>query len=122
MNPWNMSAKKQMYGPNTGMYYKKLQRRPKIQLLKVQEGTVQTQDRQVRMNTAFDAYQNTAQLIYNENTNQLVKHYRDERLRQVKQSFQLIIRSFCLYITTLDEEERYTQNTLKGIVTVLEPN
>ena len=40
MNQWNTSAKKQIYGHNTGMYYKKLQRRPKIQLPKVQEGTV----------------------------------------------------------------------------------
>ena len=115
---WNTSAKKQIYGPSTGLYYKKFQRRPTIQLLKEQEGTVQARDRQVCMNTAFIAYQNTAQNIYNENTDNLVEHYREERLKQVERSLHSIIRSFCAYMTTLEEEERYTQNTLKGIVTV----
>ena len=50
----------------------------------------------------------------------LVKHYREERLRQVEQSLHAIIRSLCTYLTTLDDNERYTQNTLRGIVTVLE--
>ena len=68
-------------------------------------GTVQPQDCQVRMSTAFDVYQNTTQLIYNGNTDHLVKHYMDERLGQVEQSFQLIIQLFCLYISTLDEEK-----------------
>ena len=99
------------------MYYKKFQRRQMIQLLKVQEGTVQAQDRQVRMH--LSKYRPTH---HNENTDNLVKHYRNERLKQVDRSFHLIIRSFCLYITTLKKEERYTQNTLKGIVTVLELN
>ena len=30
MNQWNTSAKKQIYRPNTGMYYKKLHSWPKI--------------------------------------------------------------------------------------------
>ena len=84
MNRWNRSAKKHIYGPNTGMYYKKLQHWPNIQLLKVQEGTVQAQDRQVCMNTAFYVYQIMTQNIYNENTDHLVKHYRKDCLRQVE--------------------------------------
>ena len=40
MKRWNTSTKKQIYDINTGMKYKKINRRPKIQLLKVQEGTV----------------------------------------------------------------------------------
>ena len=90
--------------------------------MKVQEGTVQAQNRQVRLNKAFDVYQTLSQNIYNEIIDHFVKHYRNDRLRQVEQLFRLIIRPFCTYITTLEEEERYTQNTLKGIVTVLEPN
>ena len=78
---------------------------------------MQAQDRQVRMH--LSKYRPTH---HNENTDNLVKHYRNERLKQVDRSFHLIIRSFCLYITTLKKEERYTQNTLNGIVTVLEPN
>ena len=95
-------------------------RQPTIQLLKEQEETLQARDRQVRMNTAFTAYQSTAQNIFNENTDKLVKHYREECLKQVKQSLHLIIRSLCTYLTTLEENERYTQNTLRGILTVLE--
>ena len=83
-------------------------RRPTIQLLKEQEETSQARDRQARMNTAFTAYQNTAQTIFNENTDDLVKHYREERLRQVERSLHAIIQSLCTYLTTLEENEWYT--------------
>ena len=95
-------------------------RRPTITLLKEQEETSQARDRQARMNMAFTAYQNAAQIIFNENTEELVEFYKEERLRQTERSLQAIIRSLCLYLTTLDDNERYTQNTLRGITTVLE--
>ena len=69
---------------------------------------------------AFTAYQNASKMIFNENTEELVEYYKEERLRQTERSLQAIIRSLCLYLTTLDDNKRYTQNTLRGILTVLE--
>ena len=79
---------------------------------------MQAQSCQVCLNKAFDVYQTLFQNIYNENTDHLVKHYRNDCLRQVEQLFHLIIQSYCTYITTLEDEERYTQNTLRGIVII----
>ena len=43
------------------------------------------------MNMAFTAYQNAAQIIFNENTDELVEFYKEERLRQTEGSLQAII-------------------------------
>ena len=73
---WNTSAKQQIYGSSTGLFYKRIIGWPTITLLKEQEETSQARDCQARINTAFIAYQNTAQTIFNENTDKLVKYYR----------------------------------------------
>ena len=122
MKRWNTSIKKQIYDTNAGMKYKKINFWPKIQLLKVQEGTVQELSHQVRLNKVFNTYQAEYQNIYNENTDDLIEHYKFDQCRQVEASFQHIIRSFFMYTNALEEQEKYTQNTLRGIVTVIEPN
>ena len=117
---WDSLAKLQTYGDETGMFFKQLQRRPKLILLKEQEGSLKTDSLQAQLDTLHSSFRKEAQSVFNENTKLVIELHTASRFKQLEQSFTLILRSFATYIVALNEQERFTKDILSG--TIIETN